>query len=50
MAQQDFYVTKTGNDANTGSSWADADAWLTNQHAVDNANPAGGTPVYIHWA
>lgn len=50
MAAQHFYVTKTGNDANDGSSWADGDAWLTIQHAADNANPAGGTPVYIHIA
>jgi len=47
-AEQHKYVRKSGNDGNGGTSWADA--WLTIQHAADNANPASGTPITIHVA
>lgn len=46
MAAQYFYVRKSGNDSNGGTS--KDDAFLTIQHAADNMNPASGTPIYCY--
>ncbi len=48
MASQSFYVDPVlGNNGNSGLT--KALAWKTIQYAADNADPAGGTPVYVYF-